>query len=92
MNLDSLTGTYNRHKFNETISESFETAVRHHECLSLIMLDIDEYKKYNDYYGHVQGDDLLIHVAQLIKQTLPGDVTFARYGGEEFAVILPGYR
>ncbi|GFN31358.1 sensor domain-containing diguanylate cyclase [Paenibacillus xylaniclasticus] len=91
VNLDSLTGIYNRHKFNETISENFVTAARHNECLSLIMLDIDEYKKYNDYYGHVHGDDLLIRIAQLVKRLLPDDVTFARYGGEEFAVILPGY-
>jgi diguanylate cyclase (GGDEF) domain len=91
VNLDSLTGIYNRHKFNATISENFETAARHNECLSIILLDIDEYKKYNDYYGHVQGDELLFRIAQLIKQLLPDDVTFARYGGEEFAIILPGY-
>ncbi len=91
VNTDALTGIYNRHKFNETISANFATATQKNECLSLIMLDIDDFKKYNDYYGHVYGDDLLIRVAQFIKQILPEDVTFARYGGEEFAVILPGY-
>src|SRR5690606_30624326 len=57
----------------------------------LLMLDIDEFKLYNDYYGHVYGDELLIRITQRIKQVLPEDATFSRYGGEELAIILPGY-
>lgn len=88
---DALTGVYNRHKFNETLSENFKDAVEMDENLGLIMLDLDEFKKYNDYYGHLHGDTLLTQVAQSIQRILPSDVTFARYGGEEFAVVLPGY-
>lgn len=91
VNTDALTRINNRHKFDEAICANFEKAIQENDCLSLIMLDIDEFKKYNDYYGHVYGDELLIRVAQLIKHVLPEDVIFARYGGEEFAIILPKY-
>lgn len=91
VNLDALTGVFNRHKFNETLSSSFKTAVQNNNYLGLIIIDVDEFKKYNDFYGHLEGDVLLTQLAQLIQQTLPDDITFARYGGEEFAVILPGY-
>lgn len=59
---DALTGVYNRHKFNETLSENFKDAVEMDENLGLIMLDLDEFKKYNDYYGHLHGDTLLTQV------------------------------
>lgn len=88
---DALTGVYNRHKFNETLSENFNASVEKDENLGLIMLDIDEFKKYNDYYGHLHGDNILTQVAQSIQRILPNDVTFARFGGEEFAVVLQGY-
>jgi len=91
VNTDALTGVYNRRKFSETIKEKFKTAVMQNDYLSLIMLDIDEFKTYNDFYGHVYGDDLLVRVARLIKDVLPENVIFSRYGGEEFSVILPGY-
>lgn len=91
VNIDKLTGIYNRNKFDEAIAAHFEVATVKETCLSLIMLDIDEFKKYNDYYGHVFGDELLTRIAQRINELFPLDVTFARYGGEEFAVILPGY-
>src|SRR5690625_7581833 len=53
------------------------------------MLDLDEFKKYNDYYGHISGDRLLKKVATIIESQLPEDSFFARYGGEEFVIVLP---
>lgn len=91
VNLDALTGIYNRHKFNEVIYKQFDYAKKENQYLSLMMLDLDEFKKYNDYYGHVCGDDLLVHIVKFIQEILLENVTFARYGGEEFVIILPNY-
>lgn len=92
VNLDSLTGIYNRHKFDETLKDEFIHALLENTPLSLLMLDLDEFKKYNDQFGHVYGDELLIQFVKIINDALPEGAIFARYGGEEFAVILPGYR
>lgn len=88
--LDGLTSIANRRKFNETIKIEYKRAKRNGDSLSLIMIDIDAFKPYNDNYGHLGGDDCLKKVAVTIKDTLkrPADLA-ARYGGEEFAVILP---
>lgn len=83
--LDGLTGVYNRHQFDKSLTEQFQQATH----LSLCMIDLDEFKKYNDYYGHVQGDELLIRMAQFVQAYVPKNAIFARYGGEEFAIILP---
>lgn len=91
VNIDALTGVFNRHKFNETLYSDFQTALEKEEYLSLIMFDIDNFKKFNDFYGHLDGDVLLTQLAQAVQHILPDNVTFARYGGEEFAVILLGY-
>lgn len=90
VSLDGLTQVANRRKFDEYLMESWNRALRYQESLSLIMLDIDFFKRYNDYYGHQAGDVCLISVAQTVKVTVQRSTDLvARYGGEEFAVILP---
>ncbi len=85
---DSLTGVMNRRAFQERLGGEFRRAARYYLPLSLMMLDIDDFKPYNDAFGHPAGDEALRAVAQvLIKQTRDTDCV-ARYGGEEFAVIL----
>lgn len=73
------------------LNDEFQLAVEQDGYLGFIMFDIDRFKQYNDFYGHLEGDVLLTHIAQAVQHILPNNVTFARYGGEEFAVILPGY-
>lgn len=88
--LDGLTGIANRRHFDDTLSLQWRISLRDHTTLSVIMMDIDFFKKYNDGYGHQGGDDCLKQVAHTLSGTLrrPGDF-IARYGGEEFVVILP---
>ncbi|MFT5719921.1 MAG: diguanylate cyclase (GGDEF)-like protein [Motiliproteus sp.] len=87
---DQLTGLANRRCIDETLSKEWARANRHGEPLSLIMLDVDFFKKYNDYYGHQAGDDCLKDVAQvLLGGAQRANDLVARYGGEEFLLILP---
>lgn len=88
--IDSLTDIFNRRYFDETLKREWGRAKRNEKHLSLIMLDIDNFKEYNDNYGHQAGDAALRKVAGALAQTVtrPGDIV-TRYGGEEFAVILP---
>lgn len=88
--IDGLTGIYNRRHFDERLDIEFRRAARSQTPLALALLDVDDFKKYNDHYGHLQGDDVLRNVAATLKATLkrPGDL-LARYGGEEFVCILP---
>lgn len=90
-NLDGLTGIPNRRFFDEFLDKEWKRALRQKAPMSLIMIDIDFFKMYNDNYGHQAGDDCLIKVASVINETLnrPGDL-MARYGGEEFVVVLGG--
>lgn len=87
---DGLTGIANRRYFNTMLSREFSRMQRHSQSLALLMLDVDDFKVFNDHYGHLHGDDCLQQVAQAIAQCLqrPGDMV-ARYGGEEFVCLLP---
>ncbi len=86
---DGLTMIANRRRFNEFLDSEWRRCLRSRMPLSLIMIDIDCFKSYNDYYGHQQGDECLKLIAKTISSITkrPGDLA-ARYGGEEFAVIL----
>lgn len=86
---DALTGIANRYFFDSQLKSYFEEAMMLKKNLSLLLFDLDSFKKYNDYYGHVYGDKLLQQVVETVKKVLPPDVVFARYGGEEFAIIAP---
>lgn len=87
---DSLTGIKNRRYFDETLERELRRAEREHKPLSLILLDIDHFKRLNDNYGHQAGDQCLKLFANQLKRLLPrASDLVARYGGEEFAVILP---
>lgn len=87
---DGLTGIANRRKFDAVLAEEWTRAVRAGSTLALVMLDIDHFKKYNDHYGHQQGDDCLKRVAEVLRAGArrQGDLA-TRYGGEEFCMILP---
>jgi diguanylate cyclase (GGDEF)-like protein len=86
---DALTSLANYRSFHTRLQQEIERADRYHRPLSLIMLDIDYFKAYNDTYGHPRGDAILAQVAMLLKQTSRSSDIVARYGGEEFALILP---
>ncbi|MBA3015683.1 MAG: PleD family two-component system response regulator [Proteobacteria bacterium] len=89
-NRDGLTGIANRRSFDETLDSEWNRAKRLRSCLSLVMVDIDHFKLFNDHYGHIAGDECLRWVAQALKQSLRRACDFvSRYGGEEFVCILP---
>lgn len=87
---DGLTQCANRRVLDERLADEWSRTVRAQRPLSVLMLDVDHFKKFNDLYGHPCGDQALIAVAQALRRSAcrPGDLV-ARYGGEEFAVILP---
>lgn len=88
--LDPLTAVANRRKFEQVLSQEWRGAVRTKQQISLVMLDIDNFKRYNDHYGHAAGDQALQQVAAVVKAQLKRPYDFiARYGGEEFVLILP---
>jgi len=86
---DELTGLYNRRHFQTVLQIEWKRAVRFHRPLSLLMVDVDYFKKYNDTFGHLQGDRVLKEMAQLLKKSIREIDTVARFGGEEFIVLLP---
>lgn len=88
--MDGLTGIPNRRRFDEYLDTIWEFAVRESSPISLILIDIDYFKQFNDHYGHQAGDECLIQIAQKIRSTSKRKIDLvARYGGEEFACILP---
>lgn len=88
---DVLTGLANRRHFNEVFQLEWDRARREQQMISLLFVDIDHFKPFNDNHGHLEGDRVLSRVGQALRDTLrrPGDLA-ARYGGEEFVLLLPG--
>lgn len=88
--VDGLTGVHNRRQFDLSLKMEWQRAQRNCQVLSLLMLDVDYFKQYNDSYGHLGGDDCLRLMGALLRDSVqrPSDVV-ARYGGEEFAILLP---
>ena len=87
---DGLTRVANRRRFDDKLDIEWNRAMRHDQELSLLMLDIDHFKKVNDSFGHLVGDDCLVSLAATLQgEILRASDLVARYGGEEFAVLLP---
>jgi diguanylate cyclase (GGDEF)-like protein len=88
--MDSLTEIPNRREYNRVIDLEWRQSIRTQKPLSIILLDIDHFKKYNDNYGHIEGDKCLRRVARFLQSSIrrPTDLV-ARYGGEEFVIVLP---
>jgi diguanylate cyclase (GGDEF)-like protein len=85
---DSLTGLYNHRYFHERLRSELTRASRSHDSVAILMLDIDDFKRVNDIYGHGAGDQLLIQVAGLAREIVRGSDVVCRVGGEEFAIIM----
>ncbi|WP_203234869.1 diguanylate cyclase [Modicisalibacter coralii] len=85
---DGLTEIANRRMYDSTLAREWAVARRKARPLSLVLMDIDHFKQYNDHYGHLAGDDCLRRVATLLSEACPGEL-LARYGGEEFVLLLP---
>ncbi|HYW20592.1 MAG TPA: diguanylate cyclase [Nodularia sp. (in: cyanobacteria)] len=90
VNIDGLTQVANRRCFDTRLETEWKRLAREQQPLSLILFDVDKFKRYNDYYGHLAGDDCLMRIAQTVQEVVrrPADL-LARYGGEEFIVLLP---
>ncbi len=86
---DDLTGAYNRRKLKDDLKEELERSERYNNKLSVLMIDIDWFKEYNDFHGHQKGDKLLIRLIRTISYNIRFTDKLYRYGGEEFVVLLP---
>jgi diguanylate cyclase (GGDEF)-like protein len=89
MTIDGLTQVYNRRYFNEVLEREYKRAARYGRTLSLMIIDIDHFKRVNDAHGHVAGDSVLRQLATAVKAKLREQDVFARVGGEEFGILLP---
>jgi diguanylate cyclase (GGDEF)-like protein len=87
--IDGLTQIFNKRYFLETLEREIARSHRYRRELSLVMFDIDHFKKVNDTFGHLAGDYVLKHLAQTVKTRIRREDCFARYGGEEFSIVLP---
>ncbi len=86
---DSLTGLYNRYMIEEFLTKEIEKSKRHNVPLSVIMCDIDDFKKINDTYGHIEGDKVLKEVADIMNRNIRKSDAIGRWGGEEFIIVAP---
>jgi diguanylate cyclase (GGDEF)-like protein len=86
---DALTGLYNHRAFHDRLRQEVMRASAEHDTVALVMLDLDDFKKVNDVYGHGVGDQLLLHVANVLRASVRSQDFVSRVGGEEFAIILP---
>jgi len=86
---DPLTGLYNRYYFEDRLDGEFERAKRYKRPFSILMIDIDDFKRINDTYGHDTGDDVLRKVGLVLRTKTRRSDTQVRYGGEEFVLIIP---
>jgi len=86
---DGLTGVYNRQKLNDVLNEYFLRFCRNHRAFAVLMVDIDHFKAINDTHGHAAGDNVLAHIAAILRQSVRAIDQVARYGGEEFVAVLP---
>jgi len=86
---DPLTNLYNRYKFSQLFDSLYETMSQNSSKMSLILIDIDYFKKINDTYGHNVGDEVLVQISELIRRLLRESDVVGRWGGEEFVVLLP---
>ena len=88
MIVDGLTGAHNRRFFTEFLEREMARCARHARPLSLVLFDIDEFKRVNDGFGHLNGDEVLREIANLVRERVRREDCFARFGGDEFAVVL----
>lgn len=87
--MDQLTGIYNRRFFSQELSKIFPITKKHDDSIGIDMFDIDDFKSFNDNYGHDIGDQVLKAVAEVVSSTLKDTDSFARWGGEEFIILIP---
>jgi len=88
--MDSLTDIYNRRVFRERCEQEFARSLRTGNVFSLVIIDLDHFKRVNDLYGHSGGDEVLLAVVQIMKESIRSIDTLGRWGGEEFVALLPG--
>jgi diguanylate cyclase (GGDEF)-like protein len=86
---DSLTGLFNRRKIEALIREQHQILVNMGACYSILLIDVDHFKRVNDHYGHAVGDEVLMHLSHCIRDHIRGVDNVGRWGGEEFLVLLP---
>lgn len=90
LKIDALTGAFNRYALNIEIQHRYEQVIQTQQSLAFLMIDVDYFKKYNDAYGHLKGDDVLRMIVTALQKALPPSGFLARYGGEEFAIVVDG--
>lgn len=86
---DGLTGLYNRRSFEKLFEKEMHRSKRYSYPLSVVLFDIDDFKKINDVYGHIVGDEVLIGISILVSKIIRDSDIVARWGGEEFIIIFP---